>query len=180
MRPSLRRFAFQLMYFWITFWTSCGLSVLGIPELRAITRYFAMVGLLFVSKTNGGVENRQVETVASRPPHPALSPRGEGVDSLGELGPDHHARARAPREGRHVGEHIGRSPGESHGQHPCDQLRRAARASLLHTLERAFAQERLVIALLEEIQEPEIELLVHPEVARSTRFVGEAARTGWT
>src|SRR5262249_14864362 len=78
MRPAVRRFAFQLMYFWITFWTSCGLSVLGIPVPRAMTRYFAMVGLLFVSKTNGGMKNRQGGVITG-PPHPTLSPRGRGV-----------------------------------------------------------------------------------------------------
>src|SRR5215470_608128 len=114
MRPALRRFAFQLMYFWITFWTSCGLSVLGIPAPRAMTRYFAMVGLLFVSKTNGGVENRQIRIPLTLP-SPSLGARvqkvflshqgrgrGEGR-RLRELRPDDHARARAPGEGRHVG-----------------------------------------------------------------------------
>src|SRR6516165_1700800 len=97
MRPSFRRFAFQLIYFWITFWTSCGLNVLGIPVPRAMIRYFAMVGLLFVSKTNGGLGNRQVG-VTTGPPHPARSPGGRGARyaSSGQTTmpvPERHARA---------------------------------------------------------------------------------------
>src|SRR5215471_20927060 len=150
-------------------------------------RYFAMVGLLFVSKTNGGVENRQIRipltlpspSLGARVQKVYLSPQGRGRGEgrrLRELRPDDHARARAPGEGRHVGEHLGRALGESHGEYPGDQLRRAPRTCFLHALEGALAQERLVIAFLEEIQEPEVELLVHPEVAGSTWLVGEAAR----
>src|SRR5215469_12196223 len=87
MRPSFRRFAFQLIYFWITFWNSCGLNVLGIPVPRAMIRYFAMVGLLFVSKKNGGLGNRQVG-VTTGPPHPARSQGGEARAT--------RARARRP------------------------------------------------------------------------------------
>src|SRR5215469_16766596 len=130
MRPSFRRFAFQLIYFWITFWTSCGLNVLGIPVPRAMIRYFAMVGLLFVSKTNGGLGNRQVGVITGPLTLPA--PRGERR-ALRELGPDDHACARAPREGRHVGEHLGRPLGEGHGQHPRDQLRRPEPASSMRS-----------------------------------------------
>src|SRR5215468_8738497 len=86
MRPSFRRFAFQLIYFWITFWTSCGLNVLGIPVPRAMIRYFAMVGLLFVSKTNGGLGNRQVGVTTG----PLTLPAPQGEDA-------HATRARARR-----------------------------------------------------------------------------------
>src|SRR5262249_7463179 len=110
-------------------------------------------------------------------PSPYPLPQGErGVGELRELRPDDHTRARAPGEGRHVGEHLGRALGEGHGKHPGHQLRCAPPACFLHSLERAVAKEPLVIALLEEIQEPEVELLVHPEVTRSTWLVGEAAR----
>src|SRR4029077_2803632 len=79
--PDLRSSSAQLMYFWMTFCISCGLSVLGMPELRATTRYFAMVGLLILvrlrrRRTGAGV----VDTLIRLPPHPALSPGGgEGI-----------------------------------------------------------------------------------------------------
>src|SRR5213593_3655778 len=102
-------------------------------------------------------------------------PWGRG-DRLGEVGPDDHAGARAPGESGHVGEHLGGALGEGHGKDPRDQLRGATGARLFHALERALAEESLVVSLLQEIEEPEIELLVHPEVTRAAGLVRESSR----
>ena len=48
-------------------------------------------------------------------------------------------------------------------------------ARRFHLLERALAQERLVVALREHGEEPLIEFLVDPEVARPARLVREPA-----
>ena len=89
--------------------------------------------------------------------------------------PDHHAGAGAPRDGRHVGEHIGRPPREREDEDPGEELGGAAGARGLHPLERAFAQQGVVVTALEQIEKPAVELLVHPEVARAAGLVRETA-----
>src|SRR5688572_16469688 len=87
-----------------------------------------------------------------------------------EAVPDDHAGARAPGDRGHVGEDVGGTDGEGEDEDPGEEFGGAPRAGLLHALERALAQERRVVAALEEIEEPEIELLVHPEVAGAARL----------
>src|SRR5262245_54103986 len=89
----------------------------------------------------------------------------------GELTPRDHAGARAPGDGRHVGEHVRGPGGEGEDEDPREQLRGTAGARRLHALERTLAQQGGVIAPLEELEEPEVELLVHPEVARPAGLV---------
>src|SRR2546425_3112573 len=87
--------------------------------------------------------------------------------------PHDHAGAGAPGDGRHVGEHVGRALREGHGHDPRVELGGAPRARVLHTLERALAQERTVVALLEHVEEPPVEFLVHPEITWAAGLVGE-------
>src|SRR5437899_282088 len=98
-RPALRISSAQFMYFWMTFCISCGLSVLGMPAPRTTTRYFFMVGLLFVRlkrrRTGAREIDRLILAFPSLPltlPSPPLGARDQWW--LGEVGPDDHAGAR--------------------------------------------------------------------------------------
>src|SRR5207245_8634690 len=102
--------------------------------------------------------------------------RGRARSVPGELAPRHHAGAGAPRDRGHVGEDVGWAAGHRENEEPGEELRGAARARLLHALERALGEQRLVVAFREQVEEPPVELLVHPEVARTPRLVRAHAR----
>src|SRR5213593_4550362 len=73
----------------MTFCISCGLSVLGMPVPRTTTRYFAMVGLLFVRLRRRRTGARVVDTLIELPPHdpPHHGPPHHGPP---HHGPPHH------------------------------------------------------------------------------------------
>src|SRR5262249_57665284 len=93
--------------------------------------------------------------------------------SARHLVPDDHTGPGWHRRRRHVGEHVSRSAGEGHHEDPGEELRRAAGAGLLHSFERALAEQRRMVATFEQVEEPAIELLVDPEVAGPTGLVRE-------
>src|SRR5882672_6215877 len=122
--------------------------------------FFFQAMLTNLLRGGGAAIDRLVSALASgmRPIRPPASETKREQGSGGEGVPDDHAGAGAPGDGGHVGEHFGGARGECEGDDPREELRRAARAGRLHPLQRALAQQGLVVALLQEIEEPEVEL----------------------